>query len=231
MTSAAPQLLRTPLHAAHQRLGARLIPFAGYEMPVSYRSIIEEHRTVRRAVGLFDLSHMGEIFVSGDGALELLRYALVTDPAALELRQAQYSMVCQDDGGIIDDLIVYRLDDLARIGGDDDVYMVVCNASNRTTVADHLRALEDRRRFGAVLEDRSEQTALIAPQGPLSAELLGELTHAQLGDLRYYRSLRGTVADVECLIARSGYSGEDGFELLCDVPDAERLWDALLEGG
>ena len=137
---AATPLRHTPLHDLHVALGARMVPFAGYEMPVQYTSIIEEHRTVRSAVGLFDLSHMGEVEVRGRGAMDFLGRAVVSDPSALSDGQAQYSMLCQDDGGIIDDLIVYRL------GG--DRFMVVCNASNREAVLAQLADLHGRNRAG-----------------------------------------------------------------------------------
>ena len=216
-------LLRTPLHELHRELGARLVPFAGYEMPVQYASIIEEHRTVRTAVGLFDLSHMGEIEIRGDEAVAFLRYALVSDPGALVIGQAQYSMACQDDGGIIDDLICYRLDD--------DRFWIVCNASNRPTVVAHLESLLARGDFGASLEDRSERTALVAPQGPNAAVLLAGLTDLDLDTIGNYRSAPGTVAGVECLVARTGYTGEDGFELFCDARRARAVWEAVAEAG
>jgi len=219
----AGSLLRTPLHDLHRELGARLVPFAGYEMPVQYASIIEEHRTVRTAVGLFDLSHMGEIEVRGDEAVAFLRYALVGDPGALVIGQAQYSMACQDDGGIIDDLICYRLDD--------DRFWIVCNASNRAAVVTHLQALLARGDFGASLEDRSERTALIAPQGPNAAALLAELTDLGLDAIGNYRSTPGTVAGIQCLVARTGYTGEDGFELFCDAKRAQAVWVAVAEAG
>jgi aminomethyltransferase len=222
MTDSPVTLLRTPLHAAHERLGARMVPFAGYEMPVQYRSIIDEHRTVRAAAGLFDLSHMGEILVSGQEALAFVRYALASDPGRLEPWQAQYSMLCTDEGGIIDDLICYRTD---------EGYLIVCNASNRVMVVEHLERLVAHGDFDARLDDRSERTALVAPQGPRSAELLASMTDVDLGELGNYRSVPGSVAGVECLIARTGYTGEDGFELFCDARRAERLWDALLEAG
>jgi glycine cleavage system T protein (aminomethyltransferase) len=222
VTEAPAALRHTPLHAAHQALGARLVPFAGYEMPVQYTSIIEEHRTVRSAVGLFDLSHMGEIAVGGPEALAFVRYAVVSDPGALEPGQAQYSMVCAEDGGIMDDLIVYRTD---------DGYLIVCNASNRDAVVEHLTALRQRGDFDASIDDRSDRTALIAPQGPRAAELLAGLTDLDLASLGYYRSLRGTVAGIDCLVARTGYTGEDGFELFCDARRAPALWDALLAAG
>jgi aminomethyltransferase len=222
VTEAPTALRHTPLHAAHQALGARLVPFAGYEMPVQYTSIIEEHRTVRSAVGLFDLSHMGEVQIGGSEALAFARYAVVSDPGALEPGQAQYSMLCADDGGILDDLIVYRTD---------DGYLIVCNASNHDVVVEHLERLRAHGDFDASIEDRSERTALIAPQGPRAAELLAPLTDLDLDSLGSYRSLRGSVAGVDCLVARTGYTGEDGFELFCDARRAPALWDALLAAG
>jgi glycine cleavage system T protein (aminomethyltransferase) len=222
VTGAATTVRRTPLHAAHQALGARLVPFAGYEMPLQYASIIEEHRTVRTAVGLFDLSHMGEVLIGGGEALAFARYAVVSDPGALEPGQAQYSMLCAEDGGIIDDLIVYRTD---------EGFLIVCNASNREAVLGHLGALREHGDFDATIDDRSDRTALLAPQGPRAAELLAGLTGLDLDSLGYYRSLRGTVAGVDCLVARTGYTGEDGFELFCDARRAPGLWDALLAAG
>jgi aminomethyltransferase len=221
MTGVA-ELRHTPLRDAHVALGARMVPFAGYEMPVQYTSILDEHRTVRSAVGLFDLSHMGEVAIGGAEALAFCRYAVVSDPGALEPGQAQYSMLCTDAGGVIDDLIVYRTD---------HGYLIVCNASNRDAVVTQLRELLERGDFDAAIDDRSDRTALVAPQGPRAAELLGGLTDLDLAALRNYRSLRGTVAGVDCLVARTGYTGEDGFELFCDAPHARRLWDALLRGG
>jgi len=220
---AATELRHTSLHDLHVELGARMVPFAGYAMPVQYRSIIDEHRTVRSAVGIFDLSHMGEIEVTGEEAVAFLRYALVSDPGALEIGQAQYSMICQEDGGIIDDLIVYRRD-----GGR---FWVVCNASNRAAVVEQLTALLERGDFGASIEDRSDRTALIAPQGPNAAALLAALTDLDLDAIGNYRSAPGTVAGVDCLVARTGYTGEDGFELFCDARNAVRLWEAVVAAG
>jgi len=222
VTEAPPALRRTPLHDRHAALGARMVAYAGYEMPVQYRSIIDEHRTVRGGVGLFDLSHMGELQVRGPEALAFLRYALVSDPGALDPGQAQYSMLCTPDGGIIDDLIVYRVE-----GG----YLVVCNAANREAVTAHLASLQAHGDFDAAVEDRSDGTALIAPQGPRSPELLARLTDVDLAALGNYRSTRGDVAGIDCLVARTGYTGEDGFELFCDARRATRLWDALTASG
>ena len=219
----APALLRhTPLHASHLALGARMVPYAGYEMPVQYTSVIEEHRTVRSAVGLFDLSHMGELHLSGPEALAFARYAVVSDPGLLEPGQAQYSMLCAPDGGIIDDLIVYRVD---------DGYLIVCNAANHDAVLAQLESLRGHGDFDVVLADRSEETALIAPQGPRSAELLARLTDIDLSAVGNYRSQQGRVAGTQCLVARTGYTGEDGFELFCPARRAPRLWDALVSTG
>ena len=197
-----------------------MVPFAGYEMPVQYTSIIEEHRTVRSAIGLFDLSHMGEIEVRGSGAVGFLGHAVVSDPAALEIGQAQYSMLCLPDGGIIDDLILYRLGT--------DRFMVVCNASNRAAVVEHLAGLEQR---DVELEDRSEEVALVAPQGPAAASVLSGLTDVDLDDLANYHSVSGSVAGVPCIVARTGYTGEDGFELFTDADRAREVWEAVAAAG
>ncbi len=222
LSEAIGQLRRTPLHDVHVELGARMVPFAGYEMPVQYRSIIEEHRTVRSTVGLFDLSHMGEVAIGGAEALAFVRYAVVSDPGALEPGQAQYSMLCTDGGGIIDDLILYRTD---------EGYLIVCNASNRDGVVEHLGRLLSRGDFDALIDDRSDRTALVAPQGPRAAELVAGLTGLDLEQLANYRSVPGRVAGIDCLVARTGYTGEDGFELFCDARRAERLWRALYDAG
>jgi aminomethyltransferase len=222
VTEAPVALRHTPLHASHLALKARMVPYAGYEMPVQYTSIIDEHRTVRSAVGLFDLSHMGEIHLSGPEALAFARYAVVSDPGLLEPGQAQYSMLCAPDGGIIDDVIVYRVE---------DGYLVVCNAANHDAVVAQLGSLSAQGDFDVLVTDRSEETALIAPQGPRAAELLGRLTDLDLSSLGNYRSTQGRVAGTECLVARTGYTGEDGFELFCAARRAQRLWDALISTG
>ena len=219
----ASPLRRSPLHDVHVELGARMVPFAGYEMPVQYASIIEEHRTVRAAVGLFDLSHMGEIEVRGDEAIDFLRHALVSDPATLDIGQAQYSMACDADGGIIDDLIVYRLGHRRLL--------MVCNASNRDAVVQHLSALLARGDFDAEIDDRSDETGLVAPQGPEAAAVLSGLTDVDLEALGNYRAAEGTVAGIACLVARTGYTGEDGFELFCAAAEAPELWRALTAAG
>ena len=217
---ATTDLRRTPLHELHVDLGARMVPFAGYEMPVQYTSIIEEHHTVRSAAGLFDLSHMGEVEVRDRGALGFLSNAVVSDPSALEIGQAQYSMLCQPDGGIIDDLILYRLEA--------DRYMVVCNASNREAVVEHLSGLGRR---DADLEDRSDEIGLVAPQGPAAASVLSGLTDVDLESLANYHAVTGSVAGIPCVVARTGYTGEDGFELFCDAGRTREVWDAVADAG
>ena len=224
MTEApAPPLRRTPLHGVHVELGARMVPFAGYEMPVQYTSIIEEHRAVRAAAGMFDLSHMGELELTGPGALDFLRYALVSDPARLAIGQAQYSMACQADGGVIDDLIVYRLGE--------ERYLVVCNAANRAAVVEQLQGLLAESGHDAALTDRSDEIALVAIQGPKAAAIVAGLTELDLEALGNYRAAEGAVAGIDCLVARTGYTGEDGFELLCDAADVVALWRAVAEAG
>ena len=220
---AATPLRHTPLHDLHVALGARMVPFAGYEMPVQYTSIIEEHRTVRSAVGLFDLSHMGEVEVRGRRAVDFLGHAVVSDPSTLSDGQAQYSMLCQDDGGIIDDLIVYRL------GG--ERFMVVCNASNRDAVIAHLTDLHARDGRDVELEDRSDEVGLVAPQGPAAASVLSGLTDVDLDALGNYHAVEGTVAGVPAIVARTGYTGEDGFELFCDADRTREVWEAVASAG
>jgi aminomethyltransferase len=220
--SVAPATMRqTALVQRHSALGGRLIDFAGWEMPVSYSGILDEHRAVRERVGLFDLSHMGEVWVSGPGAATGLASSVVSDPTRLAEGRAQYSMICAADGGIIDDLIVYR------VAG--ERFMVVPNASNREAVADALR--ERLAGHDAALDDASLRTSLVAVQGPRAAELLQPLTDVDLAPLKYYAIAAGHACGQPALIARTGYTGEDGFELFLDWDLAPPVWDALLEAG
>jgi aminomethyltransferase len=216
-----PAVALTPLVETHRSLGARLIEFGGWLMPVQYRGIIEEHRAVRERAGLFDLSHMGELFVEGPEAGAALAAALVSDPPALAVGRAQYSMICAPDGGILDDLIVYRLAP--------ERFLVVANAANAQVVSDELA--ERLRGFGAVLDDRSLATALCAVQGPESAAILQPLTKLDLAGLRYYAIADGSVAGIPALVARTGYTGEDGFEVFVEWGRAAELWVALLDAG
>jgi len=211
----------TPLAGRHEALGARMVDFAGWRMPIQYTGIIEEHRAVRERAGLFDLCHMGELFVEGPEAGDALAFAVTTDPRSLAVGRAHYAMICAEDGGILDDLIVYRLAD--------DRFMVVANASNAGVVSDALaERLEGRR---AVLDDRSLATSLVAIQGPAARSILAPLAGLDLDAIRYYGIAEGTVAGVPALVARTGYTGEDGFEVFVDAEAGPAIWDALLEAG
>ncbi len=208
---------KTPLHELHERLGANLVDFAGYLMPLRYQSETAEHQAVRTDAGLFDISHMGEIFVTGPQAAAALDFALVGNISSIAVGKARYTMICDAAGGVLDDLIVYRL-------ADSD-YMVVANAANTGTV---VAALTERAKdFDAAVDDRSAAYALIAVQGPNSQEILLQHTSAPLADLRYYAILPGTVCGVEAMVGRTGYTGEDGFELFVAAADAVTVWEAL----
>jgi aminomethyltransferase len=222
MTDTLEQPARaTPLEDRHKALGAKLIEFGGWLMPLQYGGILDEHRAVRERAGLFDLSHMGELFVEGPEAAAGLAYALVTDPPSLAVGRAHYSMICAPDGGILDDLIVYRLAD--------DRFLVVANAANAQVVSDALAERLDGRR--AVLDDRSLAMAMIAVQGPRSRSILASLTDVDLAALRYYGIAEGRVARIPAFVARTGYTGEDGFEVIVEVDSAEAVWDALMAAG
>ncbi len=211
----------TPLEERHETLGARMVDFAGWRMPIQYAGIIEEHRAVRERAGLFDLCHMGELFVEGPEAGAALAHAVTTDPRALAVGRAQYSMICAPDGGILDDLIVYRLAD--------DRFLVVANASNAAVVSDALAERIDGRR--AVLDDRSLATALVAIQGPAARQILAPLAGLDLDAIHYYGIAEGSVAGIPALVARTGYTGEDGFEVFVEAGAATALWDALAAAG
>jgi aminomethyltransferase len=219
--AAGPPAKHTPLHEIHQELGATMVEFAGYLMPLRYGSETAEHQAVRTAAGLFDLSHMGEIFVSGPQAAAALDYALVGYLSALTVGRARYTMICDTAGGVLDDLIVYRLAA--------ETFMIVANAANVATVRTALteRTAAEPGKFDAVIDDRSDAYALIAVQGPGALQILAKHTGAPLGELKYYAILAGQVAGVDVLIARTGYTGEDGFELFVTASDAARLWREL----
>ncbi|MDT0382070.1 glycine cleavage system aminomethyltransferase GcvT [Streptomyces sp. DSM 42041] len=211
----------TALDAVHRELGATMTDFAGWDMPLRYGSERDEHQAVRTRAGLFDLSHMGEITVTGPQAGELLDYALVGYLSKLKTGRARYTHICDENGGILDDLIVYRTGEAE--------FMVVANASNAQTVLDALVARQAG--FDAAVRDDRDAYALIAVQGPESAGILGRVTDADLDGLKYYAGLPGTVAGVQALIARTGYTGEDGFELFVSTTDAVTVWQALTAAG
>ncbi|MFO0584296.1 MAG: glycine cleavage system aminomethyltransferase GcvT [Anaeromyxobacter sp.] len=211
--------LRTPLYDTHVRAGARMVEFAGWDMPVQYAGILEEHEGVRTRVGLFDVSHMGEVIFRGPKALEAVQRLFTNDLSKVVDGQAQYGCLCRDDGGIVDDVIVYRraADDL----------LVCVNAANRQKDFDWLASHAG----GADVKNESDDWGQIAVQGPLAAQLLQRITNVNLSAVKTYRFADGEVAGVRCIVARTGYTGEDGFELFCPSKDAARLWDAVMEAG
>ena len=215
-------LKRTPLYAEHVAAGARMVPFGGWEMPVQYTGIIEEHRATRGAVGLFDVSHMGEFEVEGPGALAALQHLTTNDVAPLDVGQIQYSVLCYPNGTIVDDLTVYRMGDTR--------YMITVNAGNIdkdwahvTTSTAHLKDARWR--------NPSEGTGLIAVQGPKAEALVGRLADCDVTAIGYYRFARGNVGEVPTVISRTGYTGEDGFELYAPADGTAQLWKALLAAG
>src|SRR5947207_3441444 len=210
----ARTLQRTPLHDAHVDLGARMVPFAGWEMPVQYQGVIPEHKAVRNDCGVFDVSHMGEFEVEGPRATELLQATLSNDLGKIGLGQAQYTLLTNERGGIVDDLIVYKLDEFR--------YLLVVNAANREA---DFRWLRERELPGSDVRDVSDQYALLAVQGPRAIERLG------LPEARPFTFTEGEIDGVQCMVNRTGYTGEDGCELLAMAEDAEELWDRVLARG
>ncbi|GAA4158589.1 glycine cleavage system aminomethyltransferase GcvT [Gryllotalpicola daejeonensis] len=225
----------SPLAEVHAAAGAQFTDFAGWQMPVRYSSDLAEHKAVREAAGIFDLSHMGEIVLVGDEAAAALDFAVSGRMSALQPGQAKYTLLLNPGGGVIDDLIVYRTGD--------DRYLVVANAANAGVVAEALR--ERASGFAAQVFDESDDVALIAVQGPRALEVIlategfaiegghpdGEDVAAVLGALRYYRAVAGMFRERPVLFARTGYTGEDGFELFCAPDFAKELWEALVEAG
>jgi aminomethyltransferase len=211
---------RTPLYAVHCQLGARLIQFGGWEMPVSYRGILEEHQAVRTHAGLFDVSHMGEIEVSGPRAEAALQYLTLNDVRPLQAYQLQYSALCNEAGGLLDDLTVCRLAS--------DRFLLIVNAANITK---DFRWITQHLGPGARADDRSEAQALLALQGPEAETILQRLSAAPLGLLPYYHALATQVDGHAALVSRTGYTGEDGFEVLVEAAHAVELWQAIMQAG
>jgi aminomethyltransferase len=211
----------TPLHDIHQRLGATLTDFAGWSMPLKYTSQVAEHHAVRHAAGLFDLSHMGELELSGPEAGATLDYALVSRPSGMRVGQARYSMLVSADGGILDDLVVYRLDE--------EKFLVVANAANVATVHKELvtRAAGHR----TEVRNASADWSLIAVQGPSSPQIVAEATGDDVSGLTYYSVARAKIGTHDVLLARTGYTGEDGFEVYCAAGAAAEIWSTLSDLG
>lgn len=224
MADPSDTLNTTPLHDVHRDLGARMMAFAGFEMPVQYDSIVDEHMAVRNQAGLFDVSHMGELLVRGPNALELIQTVVTNDASTLYDGRAMYTVMCTPEGGIIDDLIVYRRAE--------DLYMLVLNAAN---VQRDVEWIRDHNSVGADLEDVSDETALLALQGPRSLEIAQPLLEDNLDELSFYHFWELDSGEfLECdhaLVSRTGYTGEIGLELYVDASDAADVWTRLLDVG
>jgi aminomethyltransferase len=210
---------RTPLYDTHVRAGARMVEFAGWEMPVQYAGILDEHEAVRTRAGIFDVSHMGEVAFRGPNALEALNRVFTNDLSKAADGQAQYGCLCRDSGGIVDDVVVYRR-------APDDL-LVCVNAANRAKDFEWLRAHAG----AADVRNESDDWGQLAVQGPLAAQLVQRLTKVNLSAMKTYRFASGEVAGMPCLVARTGYTGEDGFELFCPAARTPELWAALMEAG
>ncbi len=210
----------TPLDAIHRSLNAKMVPFAGYEMPIQYEGILAEHTAVRNNAGLFDVSHMGEFWVTGKQADEFVEYATTNNVASLTPGQVQYSTMCLEDGGIVDDLLIYKFADR---------YMLVVNASNIDKDLTHL--LRVSKDFDVEVANGSDGIALLALQGPDSKNILSKLTGANLDNLDFYHFGIGDVAAMSMIISRTGYTGELGYELYHDPQDSALLWQSLMEAG
>src|SRR5665213_3882806 len=225
MSGSHETLKKTPIHEEHVKLGGRMVPFAGYDMPVQYTGIVDEHRAVREACGLFDVSHMGRLQMDGEHAVSVVDYLVTNDIQKLEDGQAAYTCCCNEAGTILDDLIIYK-------ANSERVY-VVCNASNRFKIVPHFtKASENHCEF----LDRSEATGLLALQGPKAFDVLAKLGDSG-PDLKNLKSFhfsdfdKTTLAGISCAVARTGYTGEDGVEIFVPADEAAKLWRAILEAG
>ncbi len=212
---------RTKFFNIHKKLGAKLVEFAGYEMPIQYSSIIAEHKAVRDSVGVFDVSHMGEVFVSGDNALEFIQHITVNDASKLFPGRVQYSAMCYEDGGIVDDLLVYNLSE--------NNYLLVINASN---IEKDFKWMQDNNKSGVKLNNRSDDYSLLAVQGPKSKEVIEKFTGQNI-DLEYYHFIQTKVSGIDMIISRTGYTGELGYEIyfVADEKSAEEIWNKIFEAG
>jgi aminomethyltransferase len=213
-------LRRTAFHTFHEQQGGRLVPFAGYEMPLQFAGIVKEHKAVREACGLFDVSHMGEVEVVGPAALALTQLLITNDASTLTDGQALYSTMCLPSGGIIDDVLVYRFDDQR--------FVFVINAANHDK---DVAWMMEHRRADADVIDRSEETAQLALQGRVAPEILAEITDLDLDAITFYRFAEGKVAGVPAVVSRTGYTGEDGFEIYMAPEDGAPIFEALMEHG
>ena len=211
----------TTFNSIHKKLGAKMVEFAGYEMPIQYSSIIVEHKAVRNSVGVFDVSHMGEIFITGEKALDFIQYITINDASKLFPGRIQYSAMCYPDGGIVDDLLVYKVSDKE--------FLLVVNASN---IDKDFNWMKENNKFGVSINNRSDEYSLLAVQGPNSGEVLKKLVK-DMPELEYYHFIKGNIAGVDMIISRTGYTGEIGYELYFtgDVSTAEKVWEEIFKAG
>ena len=212
---------QTKFNKIHKQLGAKMVEFAGFEMPIQYSSIIAEHKAVRNSVGVFDVSHMGEIFITGDKALDFVQHITINDASKLFPGRVQYSAMCYPDGGIVDDLLVYKISETE--------FLLVVNASN---IEKDYRWMKENNKFGVSIKDRSDEYSLLAVQGPHSADVIQKLVSDEL-NLEYYHFMNGKIAGVDMIISRTGYTGEIGYELYFkgDESTAEKVWNEIFSAG
>jgi len=227
MEPSVTHLERTPLYESHRALGAKMMPFGGFDMPVQYSGILDEHRAVREAAGLFDVSHMGEVLVLGPDAFGFVQHLVTNDAGALYDGRAMYTVMCRVDGGAVDDLLAYRLAE--------DRYLLVINASNIEKDLAHIRAQHDAFDGDITVEDQSAETALLALQGPKAFEIAQSVTDVPLSDIKFYHFIQpapGAFLDCQrAILSHTGYTGEKGLEIYCEPERAEAVWSALMEAG
>jgi len=212
---------KTKFYSIHKKLGAKIVDFAGYSMPVQYSSIIGEHKAVRTSVGVFDVSHMGEVFIRGNKALDFVQHITVNDASLLTNGRVQYSAMCYPDGGIVDDLLVYRINEKE--------FMLVVNASNKDK---DFNWMKENNKFGVQINDESDEYSLLAVQGPNSKNVIQKICDKPL-DMEYYHFIFAKVAGIDMIVSRTGYTGELGYELYFkgNETDAEKVWNAIFENG
>ena len=221
------ELKDTPLRQAHERLGAKMTAFAGYTMPLLYSTVREEHLAVRNRCGLFDVSHMGEFIIKGEGARDLVQYVISNDVNKLEIGDAQYAYLPNEDGGIVDDLLVYRLDE-DQCNPGEQAYMLVVNAAN---IEKDLAWITKHNKWATRIIDISTQTGLLALQGPQALEILSQHTDLPLSEIKYYTFMKGSVAEEEnILVSATGYTGSGGFEIYAENDKILKIWTALMKG-
>lgn len=213
---------KTPLYDEHVRLGGKIVEYAGWFLPVQYEGLIPEHEAVRNAAGIFDVSHMGQIVVKGKDALSYLQYLCTNDISKVEKNQTIYTMFCYPDGGVVDDFLIYKLED--------DEYILVVNAAN--TDKDFKWMIDNKKDFNIIIENKSDQIGEVAIQGPNSEKILQKLTDFDLSSIKpFYFEPKVDMLGIECMVSRTGYTGEDGFEVYAPAEDIVKIWNALLEKG